>query len=220
MWGIALLLMSSRASAGLSGVARSGAAGPGRHLFGARSLMIKNQILKGIWKFWIFVITFKYIFKSFESSNSVFLTVGGIAHPDGQGGEKTKEAIGGKKHQGGENAQLLVDDWVNFSILLLWHERSLQILIYYDNRWRLLLKQFLLNFTLDRLLSRLQFGLFQSCGAVVKMSQLLLRSSSFHEHGSRLQLRRSWFSWVWLRFRSSLFSWLRLQLRLLFVFTH
>jgi len=28
------------------------------------------------------------------------------------------------------------------------------------------------------------------------------------------------FSWTWLQLRSSLFSWLRLQLRLLFVFTH
>jgi len=27
-------------------------------------------------------------------------------------------------------------------------------------------------------------------------------------------------SWKWLRLRSSLFSWLRIQLRLLFVFTH
>jgi len=61
----------------------------------------------------------------------------------------------------------------------------LQILIYYNNRWRLLLKQFICwIFTLDRLCTRLQFGLFQGCGAVVKMSQLRLRCSSFRKHGS------------------------------------
>jgi len=43
---------------------------------------------------------------------------------------------------------------------------------------------YLLNFTLDRLRARLQCGLFQGCEAVVKMTQLRLRSSSFHEHGS------------------------------------
>jgi len=57
---------------------------------------------------------------------------------------------------------------------------SLQILIYYDNRWSLLLKQVICwIFTLDRLCARLQCGLFQGCGAVVKMSQLQLRSSYF-----------------------------------------
>jgi len=34
---------------------------------------------------------------------------------------------------------------------------------------------------MDRLYARLQYGLFQGCGAVVKMTQL--RSSSYHEHG-------------------------------------
>ena len=46
---------------------------------------------------------------------------------DGQGGDR-----------GGENAQPLIDDGVNFSILLLWLVSSFQILICYDNRWRLL----------------------------------------------------------------------------------
>jgi len=39
---------------------------------------------------------------------------------------------------------------------------------------------YLLNFTLDRLRARLQFGVFQGRGAVVKMTQLRIRSSSFH----------------------------------------
>jgi len=43
---------------------------------------------------------------------------------------------------------------------------------------------YLLNFTLDHLRARLQFGVFQGCGAVVKMIQLRLRSSPFHERGS------------------------------------
>ena len=91
---------------------------------------------------------------------------------DGQGNEKIK---------GGERgAKPLIDNCVNFSILLLRLATSLQILIYYDNRWRLLLKQFICwIFGLDRLCARLQFGLFQGCGVVVKMSQLRLRSSSF-----------------------------------------
>ena len=85
--------------------------------------------------------------------------------------------------------------WVNFSSLLSWLVCFLEFLIYYDNRWRLLLKQFICwIFTLDCLSVRLHCGLFQGCGAVVKMTQLWLRSS--------------WF------------SWLRLHLRLLFVFTH
>jgi len=63
----------------------------------------------------------------------------------------------------------------------------LQILIYYDNRWRLLLKQFIcLIFTLGRLFAQLQCGLFQGCETVVKMTQLWLRSSYFHKHGSGL----------------------------------
>jgi len=41
-----------------------------------------------------------------------------------------------------------------------------------------------LIFTLHGLCSQLQYGLFQGCGAVVKMTQLPLRSSSFHEYGS------------------------------------
>ena len=93
--------------------------------------------------------------------------------------------MGRKKHQGGENAQPLIDDWVNFRIQLLWLVSSLQILIYYDNRWRLLLKQFICwIFALDRLCAGQLCGLFQGCGVVVKMSQLRLRSSSFHEHSS------------------------------------
>ena len=53
-----------------------------------------------------------------------------------------------------------------------------QILIYYDNRWRLLLKHFISwILTLDRL--RLQCGLFQGCWAVVKLIQLRLLSSCF-----------------------------------------
>jgi len=100
-------------------------------------------------------------------------------------GKGAKKIQGANKHHGGENAQPLIDDWVNFSILLLWRVSSLQILIYYDNLWRLLLKQFICwIFTPDRVHARQQCGLFQGCEAVVKMSQLRLRSSSFHEHGS------------------------------------
>jgi len=43
---------------------------------------------------------------------------------------------------------------------------------------------YLLNFILDRLRAQLQHGLFQGCKAIMKMTQLRLRSSSFHEHGS------------------------------------
>ena len=78
-----------------------------------------------------------------------------------------------------------MDDWVNFSILLLWFVSSLDILIYYGKPWRLLLKQLICwIFTLYSLYAPLQCELFQGCGAVVKISQLRLPSSSLHEHGS------------------------------------
>jgi len=56
--------------------------------------------------------------------NPVFLKVGGIAPLGddfvGQVGEKKKVGDrGAKKHQGGENAQPLIDDRVNFNILQL-----------------------------------------------------------------------------------------------------
>ena len=90
----------------------------------------------------------------------------------GRGAKKTKGGDRGpKQHKGGGNAQPLIDCWVDFSSLILC--------------LRLLLKQFIRwIFTLDRLRARLQCGLFQGCGDVVKMTQLRLRSSSFHEHGS------------------------------------
>jgi len=44
---------------------------------------------------------------------------------------------------GDENARSLIDHWVNFSSLPLWLVSFLQMLVYYDNRLRLLLKQFL-----------------------------------------------------------------------------
>jgi len=48
-------------------------------------------------------------------------------------GRKTQGVDGGaKQHKGGENAQLLIDHWANFSSLLLWFVSFLQILIYYD----------------------------------------------------------------------------------------
>jgi len=40
---------------------------------------------------------------------------------------------------------------------------------------------YLLNFSLDRLCARLHCGLFQGCGAIVKMTQLRLRSVSSSE---------------------------------------
>ena len=72
-----------------------------------------------------------------------------------------------------------MDHCINFSGLLLWLVSFLQILIYCDNRWRLLLKQFIRwIFTLD-LCARLLCGLFQGCGEVGKKTQLCLRSFSF-----------------------------------------
>ena len=63
---------------------------------------------------------------------------------EGQGDETNKGGDrGAKQHRGGENDQPLIDHWVNFSSLLLWLFSILQILIYYDHRWRLLLKQFI-----------------------------------------------------------------------------
>jgi len=44
---------------------------------------------------------------------------------------------------------------------------------------------YLLNFSLDCICARVQGGLFHGCGAVAKMTQLRLWSSSFHEHVSR-----------------------------------
>jgi len=114
------------------------------------------------------------------TSRSVFLKMGGIV-PLGA----IVMGKGAKKHQRGENAQPLIDHWVNLSILLLWLISSLQILIYYDNRWRLLLKQFICwIFTLACLCAQRQGGLFQGGGVTIKMSQLRLHSSSFHEQCS------------------------------------
>jgi len=80
--------------------------------------------------------------------SSVVLKVGGIAPKGailrGKGAKKTKGATGGQNTtKGGENAQALIDHWVNFRCLLLWLVGFLQILIYYDNCWRLLLKEFI-----------------------------------------------------------------------------
>jgi len=50
----------------------------------------------------------------------------------------------------------------------------------------------------------------QGCGAVVKMTQFRLRSSSFMNM-ALAPARSFWFSWMWLRPRSSLFSWPRLR---------
>jgi len=102
-----------------------------------------------------------------------------------RGRKKQRGDRGAKKHKGGESAQRLIDHWVHFSSLLLWLVSFLQILIYYDNCWRWLLKPSICwIFTLDCICARVQGGLFHGCGAVVKMTQFRLRSSSFHEHGS------------------------------------
>jgi len=68
----------------------------------------------------------------------MFLKVGGIV-PLGaiwwaRGQKNQRVRYGGEKTQGVENAQPLIDDWANFSILLLWLVGSLQVLIYYDDR--------------------------------------------------------------------------------------
>ena len=75
-----------------------------------------------------------------------FLKVGGIA-PLGailmsKGAIKTKRAIGGETTKRGRKRSITIDHWGNFSSLLLWFVSFLQSLMYYDNRWRLLLKQF------------------------------------------------------------------------------
>ena len=78
---------------------------------------------------------------------TVVLKLGGItplgAIFKGKGAIKPKGEIGGKQHKGGKNAQPLINRGVNFNSLLLWHVNFLQILIYYDIRWSLLLKQFI-----------------------------------------------------------------------------
>jgi len=63
----------------------------------------------------------------------------------------------------------------------------------------------------------LYHGLMQSCGAVIKMTQLHLRSSSFHEHSSS---SRALGFHEYGSSPGALFLRLRLQLWLLFVFTH
>ena len=50
-----------------------------------------------------------------------------------RGRKNQRGRYGGEKHQGGENAQPLIDHWVNFSILVLWLVSCLQILIYYES---------------------------------------------------------------------------------------
>jgi len=50
-----------------------------------------------------------------------------------QGGDKSKGGNrGAKQHKGGENAQPIIDQWVNFSSLILWLVSFWQILFYYD----------------------------------------------------------------------------------------
>ena len=135
-------------------------------------------------------------------------------------GQKNKGDDGGtKQHKAGENAQPLIDHRVNFSTLQLCLLSFLQILIYYDNyRWRLLLKKFICwIFTLDCLCDQLPVWIFQGCRAVVKMTQLQPRSSSFHEHDSSSDSGALGFHEC---SSGSFFPCLQLQLRLLFVFTH
>jgi len=67
---------------------------------------------------------------------------------EGQEAIKPKGEIGGKQHKGGKNAQPLFNHWVNFNSLLLWYVSFLQILIYYDIHWSLLLKQLSFKFLL------------------------------------------------------------------------
>ena len=83
----------------------------------------------------------------------MFLKVGGIA-PLGailrmvSGRNKQRGRQGAKQHQGGQNAQPLIDHWVNFSSPILRLVSFLQILFWYDNRWRLLLQQLSVKFSL------------------------------------------------------------------------
>ena len=120
---------------------------------------------------------------------------------DGQGGEKNKGDDGAKQHQGGENAQPLIDQLVNFSSLLLRLVSFLQVLIYCDNRWRLMLKQCICK-------------IFPCIcpTAVWIISGLRSRRKNDAAPAPELffswtwpQLRSSCVSWVWLRIRSSVF---------------
>jgi len=77
----------------------------------------------------------------FYSTGTVVLKVGGI---DPLGAIlRDKGAIEGKRIQTWRNCSTTNRSLSNFSNLELWHVSFLQILIYYDNRWRLLLKQFI-----------------------------------------------------------------------------
>ena len=92
---------------------------------------------------------------------------------------------GAKQHKGGENAQPLIDHWVNFICLILWLVHFLQILFYCDDRWRLLLQQFICYiFTLDRLCARLQCGLFRAAEPSKKWHSSASGDVGFNEHGS------------------------------------
>jgi len=89
---------------------------------------------------YIFIIFLSlFVIRNFRS---VGLKVGGItrlvAILMGKGAIKLKGEIGRKQHKGGKNAQPLINRWVNFNSLLLWHVSFLQISIYYDIRWSLI----------------------------------------------------------------------------------
>jgi len=57
-----------------------------------------------------------------------------------KGAKNTKGAIGGRNNTKGAK---VLDHWVNFSSQLSWLVGFLQMLIYYDDRLRLLLKLFI-----------------------------------------------------------------------------
>ena len=80
---------------------------------------------------------------------------------------------GAKHHKGIENAQPIIDHWVNSRILLLWLVSFLQILTYHDNSLEVVAKAiYLLNF----------YSGSSMCPAAVWIISGL--RSSFHEHGS------------------------------------
>ena len=129
----------------------------------------------------------------FESlSNPVVLKVGRIA-PWG----RFWWARGETTQTGTKMLDQIIDHSVNFSSLLLWLVSFLQMLVYYDNRLRLLLNNLSIKFysgsstypatvwIFSGLRSRRKNDTAPAPQLFFSWTWLQLRSSSFHEHGSR-----------------------------------
>ena len=118
---------------------------PGRRFLKQSAAKLEPVIVVYVYWQHIFIIFFSlFVIRNFWS---VVVKVGWIAplgaNLRGKGAIKPKGEIGGKLHKGGKYAQPLINRWVNFNSLALWHVSFLQILIYYDIHWSLLLNQFI-----------------------------------------------------------------------------